>query len=48
MGEEYNTIHLDDLNIFHITDDPEDVVKIIAKFYEAEEPQGELRPNYEL
>lgn len=48
MGQDYHTINMEDLDLFHITDEPEDVVKIIAKFYEAEDPQGELRPNYEL
>jgi hypothetical protein len=48
MGHEYHTINLEDMNLFHVTDDPEEVVKIISKFYGSEEPQGELRPNYEL
>lgn len=48
MGHEYHTINLNDLNLFHITDDVEEIVTIIDKFYAAEDPQGELRPNYEL
>jgi uncharacterized protein (TIGR00730 family) len=50
MGEEYHTINLEDVNLFHITDEIDEVVKIINEFYEeGESPaMGELRPNYEL
>mgnify|MGYP000353794076 FL=1 len=39
--EKYATISAQDLDLIPITDDPEEVVKIINDFYEA----GELRPN---
>lgn len=48
MGEQFKTINMEDMDLFHITDDPDEVVKIINKFYEADKPQGELRPNFEL
>ncbi len=48
MGEQLHTINMDDMDLFHLTDDPEEIVKIVAKFYEADDAQGELRPNYEL
>ena len=50
MGEEFHTINLEDINLFHITDSIDDVVNIINDFYEDGDtpPLGELRPNYEL
>jgi uncharacterized protein (TIGR00730 family) len=48
MGEKHHTINMDDMDLFHLTDDPEEIVRIVAKFYEADDAQGELRPNYEL
>lgn len=48
MGEQFKTINMEDMDLFHVTDDPDEVVKIINKFYEADKPQGELRPNFEL
>lgn len=41
------TINKEDLDLFWITDDPSEVVKIITEFY-ASERSGELTPNYEL
>jgi uncharacterized protein (TIGR00730 family) len=41
MLEKYATISAKDLDLIPITDDPDDVVKIINDFYEAEE----LKPN---
>ena len=37
----------DDLNLIPVTDDPDEVVKIINDFY-AEDTKGSLSPNYEL
>jgi uncharacterized protein (TIGR00730 family) len=48
MGEQFKTINMDDMELFHLTDDPDEVIQIINKFYGAEKPQGELRPNFEL
>lgn len=48
LGIEKN-INPDDLNLFSITDDPEEVVKIINAYYEiGPDGKGELTPNYEL
>lgn len=48
MGEQFRTINMSDMDLFHVTDDPDEVVRIINKFYGTEKPQGELRPNFEL
>lgn len=42
-------INPDDLHLFHITDDTEEVVRVIRDFYETSAGgKGELSPNYEL
>jgi len=46
MYETHNNIHPDDLDLLPITDDCEEVVKIIHDFYEQQ--SAELSPNYEL
>ena len=45
MLEKFETISADDLNLIPITNDPDEVVRIINDFYSKE---GTLRPNYEL
>lgn len=47
MLELSKNINAEDLNLFNITDDPKEVVKIITEFY-ASEREGELSPNYDL
>jgi uncharacterized protein (TIGR00730 family) len=48
LGAEQN-INAEDLDLFHITDDPEEVVRIIRDFYETGTGgPGVLTPNYEL
>ena len=47
MLEQMGTINEEDLDLFSITDDPKEVVRIITEFY-ASERYGELTPNYEL
>lgn len=48
LGVEQN-INPDDLNLFYITDEPEEVVRIINDYYEVgPDGKGELTPNYEL
>jgi uncharacterized protein (TIGR00730 family) len=46
MLEQENNISPKDLDLMPITDDPEEVVRIVNKFYA--EKSGELTPNYEL
>jgi uncharacterized protein (TIGR00730 family) len=48
MGENMQTINLEDVNLFHISDSIDEVVKIINDFYDEGDPLGVLRPNYEL
>ena len=49
MLEQEHTISPDDLNLIPITDDIEEVVKIINDFYAANnEGNHKLAPNYEL
>jgi uncharacterized protein (TIGR00730 family) len=45
MLEEENNIRIEDLDLMPITDEPEEVVRIINDFYET---QHKLSPNYEL
>lgn len=47
MLHEENNISPEDLNLIPITDDPEEVVKIINDFY-SDESKHSLKPNYEL
>ena len=47
MLEQYQNVNPDDMNLFFLTDDVEDIVKIINNFY-GEDQSGELSPNYEL
>ncbi len=47
LDERHHTISPGDTSIFHITDDPEEVVKVITDFYEGEQ-QAKLSPNFEL
>lgn len=44
MLEKENNIHAKDLKLFHVTDDPAKVVKIINQHYK----QTALKPNYTL
>jgi uncharacterized protein (TIGR00730 family) len=46
MGEAKN-IHLEDLDLMSMTDDADEVVKIINDFYSGD-TKGELSPNYNL
>ena len=46
MLERHHNIHKEDLDLFHITDDIEEVVRIINDFYEREPEQ--LSPNFEM
>ncbi|MBP7184016.1 MAG: TIGR00730 family Rossman fold protein [Saprospiraceae bacterium] len=48
MYEQEKTINIKDLDLLPITDDVEEVVKIINEFYEGDMPDGELATNYEL
>lgn len=46
MLEEHHNINPEDLDLFHITDDPEDVVRYINDFY-VSDPKA-LAPNFDL
>jgi uncharacterized protein (TIGR00730 family) len=46
MLERHHNINAVDLNLFHITDDPEEAVRVINDFYESE--REELSPNFDL
>ncbi|GAA5219531.1 LOG family protein [Membranihabitans marinus] len=46
LGQE-NNINAEDLNLLPITDDTDEVVSIIRRFYD-EEKEGTFEPNYEL
>lgn len=46
MLKRHNNISPSDLNLFHITDDPEEVVKYINDFYTAH--KDSLAPNFDL
>lgn len=49
MLEQEHNVNADDLNLLPITDDVEEVVKIINEFYAADnEGNHKLAPNYEL
>ena len=48
MCEQENHISPEDLDLIPITDDPEEVVRIINDFYQMDHPDNELRPNFEL
>jgi uncharacterized protein (TIGR00730 family) len=47
LGERHHTIHLDDMNLIQIADDPEEITRIISDFY-ADDRISKLSPNYEL
>lgn len=49
MLEMESTISPDDMNLFSITDDPQEVIRIINDWYNTgPDSKGELSPNYEL
>ena len=48
MGVQNKNIHLDDLELFFVTDSPDEVAQYINNFYNDAHPAGELSPNYEL
>lgn len=43
-----NNISANDLNLFSISDDPDEIIGIIHKFYESSGQGGEIKPNYSL
>lgn len=45
---EHKNINKEDLNLFSLTDDAEEVVKIINAFYNPDQTGGQLSPNFEL
>jgi uncharacterized protein (TIGR00730 family) len=47
MLERHHNVNADDLNLFYITDDTEEVVRVVNEFY-AGERQEKLIPNFEL
>jgi uncharacterized protein (TIGR00730 family) len=47
LGEE-NNISPEDLKLFSITDDPEEVIQIIHKFYDEGDDHAAIKPNYTL
>jgi uncharacterized protein (TIGR00730 family) len=48
MLEQFHTIAEKDMDMIPITDDPEEVVKIIADFYNVNTAGHEIKPNLEL
>ena len=48
MLEQEENVSPRDLDLFHITDDPEDVILHINDFYSSKDHQGELKPNYDM
>jgi uncharacterized protein (TIGR00730 family) len=46
--ETAGNINPQDLDLFHLTDDPSEVVQIINDFYERDKGGAELSPNYNL
>lgn len=46
--ESEQNIHPNDLELFHLSDDPGEVVQIINDFYERDKGGAELSPNYNL
>ncbi len=47
MLERHHNINPDDMNLIHITDDIEDVARIITEFYSGDSPDN-LKPNFDL
>lgn len=47
MLEKYHNASPGDMNLFHLTDDIEEVVEIINAFYSGDKPEN-LHPNYDL
>lgn len=47
MLERHHTISPEDMNLFHVTDDPAEVVRIVNDFYSGDR-QVKLTPNFEL
>ncbi len=47
MLERHHNINADDLNLFHVTDDPDEVAHIVSEFYAGEKAK-KLSPNFEL
>jgi uncharacterized protein (TIGR00730 family) len=47
MLERHQNIHAEDLDLFYITDDPDEAVKLVNEFYSGEK-QSKLAPNFEL
>jgi uncharacterized protein (TIGR00730 family) len=48
MLEKENTISEKDLDLLPVTDDPNEVVSIITRFYDMDDKGHTLKPNYEL
>ena len=48
MLEKENTISEKDLDLLPVTDDPNEVVSIITRFYDMSDKGHSLKPNYEL
>jgi uncharacterized protein (TIGR00730 family) len=48
MADMEKTINEIDLDLIPVTDDIEEVVRIINDFYHTDNPDNQLRPNYEL
>jgi uncharacterized protein (TIGR00730 family) len=49
MLERHHNVNAEDLNLFHITDDPDDVVHYINTFYGLESgEEGRFKPNFEM
>lgn len=48
MLGQHSNINPDDLNLMPITDDVEEVVRVINEFYGGDKPLHQLKPNYEL
>lgn len=48
MLEKEHNINPEDLNLFHLADNPDEVVRIINDFYDTEKEGAELSPNYNL
>ena len=47
MLHRHHNVSADDMNLFHITDDPDEVARIVNEFY-AGDKVGKLEPNFEL
>ncbi|MCC7245267.1 MAG: TIGR00730 family Rossman fold protein [Saprospiraceae bacterium] len=48
MLKRHHNINPEDLNLFHITDDSEEVITIINKWYMGDTAKAALSPNFEL